>query len=295
MSLWQHLSAHISQSTGEKIHIRQQQSLGGGCINNTLVVSDGAALSYFVKTNHADRHPMFAAEALGLQELQSSQTVRVPQVICAGVFDQKAYLVLEYISLQAEENTTQSQLGTQLAALHRVTQNQYGWKINNTIGTTPQINTLNPDWINFWREQRLGLQLQWAANQGYAGQLQQQGEKLLSLLDSFFQDYIPTASLLHGDLWAGNHGADAQGNPVIFDPAVYYGDRETDLAMTTLFGGFSTHFYRAYQEHYPLHAGYALRKNLYNLYHVLNHLNLFGGAYLPQALSLIQKLLVEVE
>ncbi len=147
--------------------------------------------------------------------------------------------------------------------------------------------------MEFWLTQRLGFQLQLAAAKGYSGRLQSQGERLLTELPALLAGHSPPP-LLHGDLWSGNYSVDACGAPVIFDPAIYYGDRETDIAMTELFGGFSPRFYQAYNEVYPLPEGYRLRKSLYNLYHVLNHLNLFGGGYMAQAEQLIGSLLREV-
>ncbi|OOY41228.1 hypothetical protein BOV91_12580, partial [Solemya velum gill symbiont] len=163
--------------------------------------------------------------------------------------------------------------------MHRKTADAFGWNLDNTIGSTPQLNDWNKSWINFWREQRLGYQLQLA---GHQGSLQRQGEKLLESFHLLI-DHAPQPSLLHGDLWGGNIGYDDSGNPVIFDPALYFGDREADIAMTELFGGFGREFYAAYNAAWPLDAGYPIRKKLYNLYHILNHLNLFGSGYLGQA------------
>ena len=183
------------------------------------------------------------------------------------------------------------ELGRRLARLHRVTGSRFGWDRDNTIGATPQVNTPGSDWIAFWREHRLGFQLGLAARNGHGGRLQQRGGQLMEKLPEFFRDCTPAPSLLHGDLWGGNAGFDASGDPVIYDPAVYYGDRETDIAMTELFGGFSADFYSGYNAEFPLDAGYAHRKDLYNLYHVLNHLNLFGGGYGAQAERMIDRLL----
>lgn len=176
----------------------------------------------------------------------------------------------------------------------RGTSSRFGFAQDNFIGTTPQPNGWKNSWINFWREQRLRFQLRLAAQNGYGGQLQTLGEKLLDTLPAFFDGYTPQPSLLHGDLWSGNHAFLADGTPVIFDPAPYYGDRECDLAMTELFGGYPADFYAAYSEAYPLHGGYAMRRNLYNLYHILNHANLFGGGYVRQAEQMMQRLLAEV-
>ena len=178
--------------------------------------------------------------------------------------------------------------------MHRYTSGKFGWTRDNTIGSTPQVNTQEADWVTFYAERRLRFQFELAAENGCAQGVQTQGETLLEKLPVFFTNYRPQASLLHGDLWGGNHAALRDGTPVIFDPAPYYGDREADLAMTELFGGFSARFYAAYRAAWPLDAGYAVRKDLYNLYHVLNHLNLFGGGYRGQAQDLIERLLSEV-
>jgi fructosamine-3-kinase len=237
---------------------------------------------------------MFDAEAQGLREMAAINAVRVPEVICYGQADGHSYLVLEYIALGGLRGKASALLGQQLAKMHRATQPYFGWHIDNTIGSTPQINERSHDWLQFWQQQRLGQQLSFAANNGFGGRLQQRGEKLLADLPALLDGYEPQASLLHGDLWGGNAAADDRGNPVIFDPACYYGDRETDLAMTELFGGFGSDFFAAYQAEYPLDSGYQLRKTLYNLYHILNHLNLFGGGYLGQAESMIDRLLAEI-
>lgn len=293
MSIWDHISQHISQCTQIQFRAQHQSSLGGGCINQACRISDGDR-SYFVKTNSASRLDMFEAEFEGLGVMYASKTIRVPQPVCVGSETSSSYLVLEYLPLGGGSNRQSlEQLGQKLAAMHQVTLNQYGWQRDNTIGSTSQINDYTDDWLSFWRDKRLAFQLSLAARNGFTGRLQQQGEKLLDGLDNFFHQYRPPASLLHGDLWSGNYGVLQSGEPVIFDPAVYYGDRETDLAMTELFGGFPARFYDAYQEVYPLDDGYGQRKTLYNLYHILNHLNLFGGGYLGQAQGMIDSLLSE--
>lgn len=167
----------------------------------------------------------------------------------------------------------------------------FGFAQENFIGTTAQPNGWKDSWIDFWREQRLGYQLELAQHNGYGGELQKQGELLMEKLPEFFADFQPVPSLLHGDLWGGNHAFLTDGTPVIFDPAPYYGDREADLAMTELFGGFDSEFYSAYRAAWPLHAGYGKRKILYNLYHILNHANLFGGGYASQAEGMMRRLL----
>jgi fructosamine-3-kinase len=176
---------------------------------------------------------------------------------------------------------------------HRALQPAFGWYRDNTIGSTPQSNAWQDDWVTFLRERRLGYQLELAAENGFRGRLQQRGEVLLDALGEFFTTYRPVPSLLHGDLWAGNRTADEHGRPVIFDPAVYYGDREADVAMTRLFGGFGAGFYRAYEANWALDDGAGARTDLYNLYHVLNHLNLFGEGYLARALAMLDRLLAQ--
>ena len=292
MNIWIALSEHIAQVTGTPFHPKNPRTLGGGCINATYVVEDGLR-AFFVKTNHAEKAAMFEVEAQGLAELAETGAIRVPRPICHGIAADHAYLVLEFIPMGGGKGQTARRMGEQLAALHQNTASQYGWKIDNIIGATHQPNVWMDDWIDFWRTRRLGFQLGLAARNGLRGNVQSKGERLMEVLPALFSGYHPAASLLHGDLWGGNWGADAEGNPVIFDPAVYYGDREADIAMTELFGGFSGDFYRAYNEHFPLDAGYETRKTLYNLYHILNHYNLFGGGYGGQAERMIGQLLAE--
>jgi fructosamine-3-kinase len=244
---------------------------------------------YFLKLNEAKLHAMFVAEAVGLREIQATHSLRVPQPIVEGKTETHCFLVLEYLELRSRGNA--ALLGTQLAALHRCEANQFGFSQDNFIGSTLQPNRWTDDWVTFWREQRLGFQLRLAAEKGYGGKLQELGADLLRIVPVFFTDYTPRPSLLHGDLWGGNHAYLSYNTPVIFDPAVYYGDRECDIAMTELFGGYSTDFYAAYRNAYPLNAGYAERHELYNLYHILNHANLFGGAYVKQAEAMMQGLL----
>ena len=291
MPLWEDIGSAIEAATGTHATIGQQGSVGGGCINQALRVQYGAA-TYFVKLNTAGKADMFAAEARDLQELRGSHTLRVPEPVCWGDNGQSAWLVMENLPLGGRGDP--AALGEGLATMHRITRQQFGWEQDNTIGSTPQSNTPTDDWVEFWREQRLRFQLDLAAQHGHGGRLQSQGEKLLEAFPCLFTDYVPQASLLHGDLWSGNYAYTHDGEPAIFDPAVYYGDHEADLAMTELFGGFSADFYAAYRAHYLLDSGYAVRKTLYNLYHILNHLNLFGGGYHGQAQRMIDSLLAEL-
>lgn len=291
MSMWNEIAGQIAAATGEPFDPVEHTPVGGGCINTAYRVSDGRR-SYFVKLNNAERVEMFAAEAEGLQAIAASGSVRVPEPLCWGVGNGSAFLVMEQLSLSGSGDP--AQFGRDLARMHRTTQGRFGWHRDNTIGSTPQPNSPSPDWIEFWRTQRLGFQLDLAARQGHRGALQAKGAALMDRLPALFDGYKPEASLLHGDLWSGNYAYTAEGEAVIFDPAVYFGDREADIAMTELFGGFGSRFYAGYNEEWPLDAGYATRKVLYNLYHILNHLNLFGGGYGAQAESMMDRLLSDL-
>lgn len=279
----------LQQHLGESVDIHNVSTVGGGCIHqaNVLTLSNGQR--YFLKRNQAHWLELFSAEADGLQALRATQTLRVPEPLGYGVVAQQAYVLLEYLPLQAHGD--QRLAGEQLAALHRHTARYHGWWRDNVIGATLQRNTQHADWVAFWREQRLGVQLQLAQRNGYPRQAYEQGLRLQEKLAVFFSDYQPAPSLLHGDLWGGNLAYLPDGSPVIFDPAVYYGDRETDLAMTALFGGFSAEFYAVYNAAWAVDAGYKVRKTLYNLYHILNHFNLFGGGYAQQAARMTAQLL----
>jgi len=291
MSLWENIAHDIAAATGVTAHLRQQGAIGGGCINEASRIRYGDS-DYFVKLNNARQADMFAAEAAGLEALRQCRELKIPAPVCHGNDAQSAWLVMEYLPLGGRGNA--GAFGKGLAAMHRITQAQYGWERDNTIGSTPQVNTPGDDWVGFWRERRLRFQLDLAARHGFGGRLQSQGERLLDSFQHLFDGYTPAASLLHGDLWSGNYAWTQAGEPAIFDPAVYFGDREADIAMTELFGGFGGGFYSAYENAWPLDPGYRTRKTLYNLYHILNHLNLFGGGYLGQAQGMIDSLLSDV-
>jgi len=291
--MWQEIEQNISDSTQTSFHIKNRESVSGGCINTALVV-EGEACDYFVKLNEKNLSSMFEAEFLGLSEIQKTNTILVPQPICCGVALHSAYIVLEKLNFGVSNTAGMSALGANLALMHKVHQSSYGLNHDNTIGATTQINSLGKNWVEFWQRFRLGFQLELAGQNGYRGSLQKKGDKLMDKMSGLFPDGDPDASLLHGDLWSGNAAVLKSGSPVIFDPAVYYGDRETDIAMTELFSGFSEHFYRSYSEHYPLDANYSIRKTFYNTYHILNHLNLFGGGYAKQAESMMDKVLSEL-
>jgi len=292
---WGSVRSSIERALLGSFALEHVSEVSGGCINRGYHVRC-AQRDFFVKFNAATRLTMFEAEADALTEIATSRTVRVPMPLCYGSDEQHAWLVMEWLSLSADGLTRDSaaRLGAQLAAMHAVHADRFGWTRENTIGSTPQSNRQAKSWIDFWREERLAPQLALAGNNGYRGRLHALGERLVEQLPALLAGHHPQPSLLHGDLWGGNAAATADGTPVIFDPAVYYGDREADLAMTELFGGFPGSFYAAYRAASPLPAGYAVRRELYNLYHVLNHLNLFGGAYLPQSEAMMDALLAQL-
>jgi fructosamine-3-kinase len=267
------------------------RAVGGGDISAAWRVPTDRG-RVFLKTANPDSCEMFAAEADGLAELKRANSVRVPDVLATGMSKRDCFLALEWLELGPTTAASDQLLGQQLAMQHRVLGDRHGYQRDNTIGRTPQINTWNESWLDFYAEYRLNFQIELAVRNGFGAELTGVASELTRILPSLFSNYDPQPSLLHGDLWGGNKSC-VDGRPVIFDPAVYYGDRECDLAMTRLFGGFSAEFYAAYEESWPLSRGHEKRLTVYKLYHVLNHLNLFGGAYLDHARALIRSALVE--
>jgi protein-ribulosamine 3-kinase len=265
--------------------------IGGGCINESFAVGDGAA-HYFVKLNSAERLPMFVAEAAGLRALAAANAPRVPRPIAYGNACGRSYLVLEHIEFGTADRAGYARLGEALAELHGLHGPRFGWPHDNWLGTTAQANGQQADWPAFFAEQRLRPQLELAAKQGFDS-VRDPGTRLCARLPILLAGHRPAPSLLHGDLWHGNCGIDSHGRPVLYDPACYYGDRETDLAMSELFGGFPGAFYDAYRANAPLPEGYPARRGLYQLYHLLNHLNLFGSSYLPQVQRVMRGLLAD--
>jgi protein-ribulosamine 3-kinase len=269
-----------------------QSAVSGGSIHRTYRWLCGET-PLFVKVAAHSGAAALQAEAAGLLELAGAGAVRIPRVLARGTVGRSAFLALEWIESRPAGRAAERRLGEGLAAQHRMTAERFGFADDNFIGRTRQPNGWLEDWAEFFRERRLRPQLALAVQNGFADLLEKPGARLLESLAGLLGGHRPQASLLHGDLWAGNWLADERDEPVIFDPAVYYGDREADLAMTRLFGGFGRAFYDAYQDAAPLPAGHAVRAELYNLYHVLNHANLFGGGYARQARASIDRLLAE--
>ena len=274
------LETAIGRAAGTPFAIGRATAASGGCIHSNWVLESGET-RYFAKTNDAGLAATLAAEADGLVALAGTG-LRVPRPIAQGEADGRAFLVLEHLALGRGTDIAFRELGRGLARLHAHHGGAFGWHRDNFIGLTAQSNARHGPWAEFWRRERLAPQLDLAARNGYRGALQALGRRVMDVVPQLLAGHAPAPSLLHGDLWSGNAGFLADGAPVVFDPAVYYGDAEADLAMTELFGGFPASFYEGYREVRPIDDGYPLRRVLYNLYHVLNHLNLFGSGYLRQ-------------
>jgi protein-ribulosamine 3-kinase len=283
-------AAAMAAALGREIAAAPEATVHGGSINECFRWQTECG-PVFVKRAPLARLAMFEAEADGLARLREAGALRIPKTLAIGHSDSEAFLALEWLDFVEPCRESEEKFGEGLAWLHRNLAPAHGLARDNYIGATPQANATTEDWVRFWRKRRLLPQLELAAANGHAGRLQDRGRRLAEVMDVFFASYRPVASLLHGDLWGGNRGALADGTPVVFDPAVYYGDREADLAMTTLFGSFGPRFYSAYAAAWPMDQAAGTRRALYNLYHVLNHLNLFGGGYRAQAEGMIDRLL----
>ena len=294
-SLEKALSEALSKALQSEQKVLRLEAVSGGCINNAfkLITSYN---QYFAKVNHGVYLPVFRQEAAALEIIKAANEVKVPDVLAfgAGSSENKNYsfLILEYLELGNGKAPSQSLLGTQLARLHRHGSNAYGWEDDNWIGSIIQKNDWKENWAEFWQENRLKYQYELAMENGIDTNIQKNLLKLINRTPELLKNHQPKASLLHGDMWLGNSGfLELSGEPVIYDTASYYGDRETDLAMTELFGGYSGEFYRAYNAEWPLDKAYEKRKPFYNLYHILNHFNLFSGHYENQVKVMVDGLL----
>ena len=286
------LENNLNKNSSDKIKIYNITPVRGGDICNAYKIESQSKI-YFLKTHQPTMHSMLQSEATNLSAIAATNTIKTPQAISHGQTTSYCFLLLEYLDLT--HTGSHAALGTGLAKLHQHGADYFGWNENNWIGATPQPNEKNEDWISFWRDMRLGHQIVLAKSNHAPQAMVQNCEKLLNDFSLLFESYKPKSSLLHGDLWSGNFAFIEGGIPVIYDPASYYGDHEADLAMTELFGGFNQDFYSAYNEHFPVDEGYKVRKDFYNLYHILNHFNLFGGGYAAQAEKLCAKVLSEIK
>ena len=287
----QELEEHLNKNSSSLIKINNIEPLRGGDICSVYKIMSQSQ-NYFLKTHQPSMYDMLRCEATNLAAIAETKTIRTPQLIAHGQTSTYCYLLLEYLDLIP--SGSQKDFGIKLARLHQHNADYFGWMENNWIGATKQPNEKNKNWISFWRDMRLGHQIKLAKSNHAPHRLIDNCEKLLGEFSPLFSDYIPKPSLLHGDLWSGNFAFIDNEIPVIYDPASYFGDHEADLAMTELFGGFNSDFYSAYQAVFPIDAGYRIRKDLYNLYHILNHFNLFGGGYANQAGSICAKVLSEI-
>lgn len=281
----------ISQSAGQWPEIHALRPLGGGCINEAyeIVATTGR---YFLKYNPQPLPHLFEREAEGLKALGQAGALVVPEPLMAsGGWDGVPhYLLTTFIETGRQPADFHERFGRGLALMHqRAQRDAFGFHDDNYIGSTPQRNQWTGNWTEFWVRYRLGFQLDLAARNGHRGELQKLGQKLLNRLDEYLAEPDEPPCLLHGDLWSGNYMCTKDGEPAIIDPAVYYGRREADLAMTQLFGGFPPAFYQAYEEIWPLAPGSEARLDIYKLYHLLNHLNLFGNSYLGGCLGILRR------
>lgn len=280
----------IRDARGEAFRATAWTPVGGGCIHQTITLDDGHQ-RFFVKLGGLDRQSMFAAEADGLAAIAATAALRTPAVVAAGTDESHAFLVLEHLDMRPLQTPEEgARFAEALAHMHRSLGEHFGWPRDNFIGSNPQRNAETDNWSRFFVEQRLRPQFALAREHGFAGELQKQAGRLFERVPALFLDYRPKPSLVHGDLWHGNAGVLIDGTPVLFDPAAHRGDRESDIAMSELFGGFPSSFYACYRQAWPLNEDYESRKLLYSLYHIVNHLNLFGRGYLREAVRLTTRL-----
>ncbi|XP_047318196.1 protein-ribulosamine 3-kinase, chloroplastic-like [Impatiens glandulifera] len=282
-------------SEGNATEIRSISSVGGGCINlaNRYDTDSG---SFFVKTNRSIGPSMFEGEALGLNQMYETKSIRVPKPFKIGPLPTGgSYIIMEFIEFGSSRGN-QSILGRRLAEMHKAGKSRkgFGFDVNNTIGSTPQINTWMLDWVEFYGKQRLGYQLKLARDQYGDSVIYERGHRLIKKMGCLFENIMIEPCLLHGDLWSGNISSDKNGDPVILDPACYYGHNEAEFEMSWC-AGFGGDFYSAYFEVMPKQPGFDQRMDLYMLYHYLNHYNLFGSGYRSSAMSIIQDYLGMLE
>jgi len=290
-----HLEQQLAEFLSQAVNIESTQAVGGGCINDGYQLQTSAGL-FFLKLNQAHLLEMFEAEADGLQELQRANEFVIPEPIAFGRIDQQSYLLMSYLEFSGRVNDIA--FGQALRAMHETTATKYGFRSNNFIGSSPQSNREHDNWFEFFMQERLEFQLRLLHDSGRGSELRSVWPEFVTACEDLFGDHQPKPSLLHGDLWQGNVGQ--VGTKVsIFDPAVYYGDPEADLAMLNLFGSPSRQFYESYDSamsesdaiSVSNDSNKALRRDWYNLYHVLNHANLFSGGYLNQAKVIIRQII----
>lgn len=280
MTIWQHIEFHIRQTHDQRFNLIDKHSVGGGDVNQSYRLS-GELSSYFVKLNRVELEDMFVQEAAGLELLAKAKDFVVPKVIASGAYRQYSYLILNFVDMDQRGDI--GDFATALAQLHRIDAACFGLASDNYIGKTIQPNGWHNDWGEFFSRRRLGHQIDLLETIGAPAKLLNSARELLPVIASYLNQRQPKPVLVHGDLWSGNYGFSNEGRPTIYDPAVYYGDGEVDLAMLELFGNPGERFFTCYHQHNPIAPGYPLRRTIYNLYHILNHANAFGGSYFQQA------------
>lgn len=282
----------IARATGTAVRVLRRAPLGGGSINDTTRLETNAG-TFVVKSHTHAPDGLFRAEADGLTALRASGTTLViPNVVAVGAAERgrPSFLVLEYLAAGWRRADFDEALGRGLVELHRATADRFGFHADNYCGETTQPNPWTASWVEFYAESRLGHQLRLAADAGHVSSGdRRQIESLISRLGELIDEPAGGPSLIHGDLWSGNLHADSDGHPALIDPAAYYAHREAELGMMTLFGGFSARVFAAYDEAWPLEPGWRERNALYQLYHLMNHLNLFGGGYHGQVMATVRK------
>ncbi|MGI2880386.1 fructosamine kinase family protein [Vibrio furnissii] len=286
--MWQAIAQQLSDTLMFQFDITEKDKINGGDLHECYMISDGRE-RYFVKLNQREHLPQYELEAENLRVLRESSTVSVPELVLVGTSKSHAFIILNYLPTKPLDDATNSfKFGVQLAQLHQWgDQKEYGFDVDNFIGNIVQPNQWAKKWSLFFAEQRVGWQLQLLKEKGI--ELVNINE-FVELVKQRLANHSPRPSLLHGDLWHGNVANSAFG-PICYDPACYWGDRECDIAMTELFGGFQPDFYQGYESVLPLDFDYGERKDIYNLYHILNHYNHFGGHYLAEADKLVKKII----
>jgi protein-ribulosamine 3-kinase len=280
------VDSYLSEAAGHPVHINTSSSLSGGCINHVHKIRTDFG-DYCIKYNLTERFPgMFACEAGGLAAIKNTSEIRVPDVIHTGEAGPWSYLILEFINEGKKGPGFMREFGRSLARMHRHTSGYFGYGADNYMGSLPQSNRKHDDWNSFFAEERLGRQVSLAGRYFSFSDLAA-FDRLYARLGKLIPDEPP--SLLHGDLWGGNYMVSPDGKPCLIDPAVYYGHREADIAMTALFGGFDDSFYTSYEEEYPMEKGWQERIELFQLYPLLIHLNLFGGSYLESIVRIVRR------
>ena len=283
-----HIQTQLSSLIGNKVNIEGYSSVGGGSINQSYRLRTNEN-DYFLKLNVADRFPnMFETEKKGLQLLSENTSLQIPKVILNGDYEKTSYILMDYLAKGVPSNDFWKDFAYGLAEIHRCSAERFGLDYDNYIGSLPQSNRQLDSWSEFFQNERLLPLIKMAKDSGkWEHSLNTAFDNLFTELNSMFP--VEPPSLIHGDLWSGNFMCSESGFASIYDPAIYFGHREMDLGMTTLFGGFSNEFYEAYNEAFPLEKGWQERLEIANLYPLLVHVNLFGESYLQSIKSIMKQ------